>query len=327
MNFAIKRPKELENWQSSVPEETVERAKKILKQYRKDFCSTANFIGVGDSDDKSSPWVGSACHANMSAVSGDCRDVLATENGRSRRRKREDYTLTKEQARPFLQWFLHESPYGFIILNRDDFASCEDYGFVLAGDAPTTLVQCACIISRHFYEVKTISFVEFNKLVERGIDPFIAYQLCFNSNISFLPQEHTLEGSIFVSGPGHRVSAAVTPEQMLHYYQGDIQNPLGATYKDAPSIYGSTNLFIDRSKTDVTDFSWSLPYFRKYSTAFHNFLLEKEGKLDKSAVYRPPNPFIKKPSGYNEFSFTCQQALTDVADYCQQYVKEHLENV
>lgn len=324
MNFAMQRPKGLEDWQSTVPPETVERAKKLLKEHQGSFCSTANFIGVGDSDAKHELWDGGSCHVNMRRVGVACRDVLATENGRFRRYARADYNLTAEQARPFLKWFLYESPYGFIILNRDDLESCEEYGFVLAGDAPTTLVQAACIVSRHFYEVRTIAFTTFNQMIERGIDGFIAYQICFNSVISCLDPKLTLESANFGVQSIHRVTASLVPDQMLNYYRGEVQNPLGTTYKEAPSIYGSSDLFVKKDKLDPYSVKHLLYKFRTNNSDFHNFMLEKEGKLDKSAVYRPPNPFAPKPKGIDEHTFTCQQAVTDVADYCQQYITEKL---
>lgn len=314
--FQCKRPKQLEDWQSSVSSELVERAKKALVDNQHRFDRTANFIGLKEGDDKLSVQTEQSCHASMSSIGR--RDVLATENGF---RRRLSGRLEKEEARPFLKWFLYDSPYGFIILNRDDLEFCEDYGFVLAGDAPTTLVQCACIISRHFYEVYPGAFLQFNALVERGIDGFIAYQICFNSNISTLNRDFTLSSILFGPYGGHRVSESVTPGVMLNYYRGEVQNDLGGTYKERPSIYGSSALFIGDYTYGGTH---GLARYRKNNTEFHNYLLEKEGKLVKSEVYRPPNPFVKKATGLGEHNFTCEQAVTVVADYCQQYLEEHL---
>jgi len=317
MNFAMQRPKGLEDWQSSVAPEIVERAKKALKDNQHSFSSTSNFIGVGETDKNVSIRRSQACHAAMTDIGVASRDVLATENGQRRK------PLTEEVAEPFLRWFINDSPYAFIILNRDDYESCRDLGFVIAGDAPTTLVQSACIISRHFYEVTTRAFQEFNKLVSRGIDGFIAYQLCFNSNISSASNNSDFNSSLFYGGSAHRVSAAISPQTMLNYYRGEVQNDLGKTYKEKPSIYGSTKLFIRNGSYPVG--SGNLSTLRTMDLAFHNFLLEKEGKLvKKQEVYRPPNPFAPKPKSSNEKWFTLQQAITVVADYCQDYVSSHL---
>lgn len=320
--FPVKRPKSLENWQSEVPTDIVERAKALLKANYSSFRAAGNFIGVGKEEHQVE--IGRVCHASMSSIPAHCRDVLATANMTVQGRGdlvQDDWRVSKEEARPFLEWFLYHSPYGFIILNRDDFESCENYGFVLAGDAPTNLVQSACIISRHFAEVCPQSFRYFNELVARGIDGMIAYQLCFNSNISSgAVLERSPSQVIFFGYRGHRVSSCVTPEVLLNYYKGEVGERLAKSYKEKPSIYGSTTLFLG----DYYPNHYELSRYRWESLDFHNFLLEKEGKLDKSAVYRPPNPFAPKPVGYNEYSFTVEQALTDVADYMQKYIADRL---
>lgn len=316
--FPTKRPKSLENWTSKVSPKFVEKALKCLEEERPNFTGTANFIGVGTNH--TDVRIGQSCHAAMQRL--DERVVLATENGF--KRKHSSIALTKEQARPFLSWFLYDSPYGFIILNRDDIESCEDYGFVLAGDAPTTLVQSACIISRHFYECYPRSFVEFNKLVERGIDGFIAYQICFNSNISFASLNTDFSRTPFSVVEGHRVTGTVNPEVMLNYYRGENQHTLGETYQSAPSIYGSSKLFI---KKMTYQGKYCLQRYRQNSEKFHNFLLENEGKLKPvSNVYRPPNPFVPDYSQReaDKYQFTLEQAVSCVADYCQDFIRENL---
>lgn len=317
MNFPMQRPKTLEDWQSSASADLVERAKKALVDNQRSFSRTANYIGLRENDEELAVYVGEPCHASMSSIQR--RDVLATENGRFRHKNK----LRKEEARPFLKWFLYDSPYGFIILNRDDFEFCENYGFVLAGDVPTTLVQSACIVSRHFYECGPEAFLQFNKLVERGIDGFIAYQICFNSGISGLDRSANLSKCVFYGSSGHRVSETVNPEIMLAYYRGEPQNDLGRTYKEAPSIHGSTRLFIKNYEYGGT---YALSRYRRNNRKFHNFMLEAEGKIVKSAIYRPPNPFKKEVKTNADYEFTCEQAVTVVADYCQQYVKERLTN-
>ena len=323
--FPCKRPIGMEDWQSSVSSETVEAAKKLFKYSQDLFKGTTNFMGYGEKGDASSYW-NRGCHASMGAPSSKCRDVLVTENGLSRRiAERYAKGFSYEACRPFLKWFLYDSPYGFIILNRDDLDYCEKVGFVFAGDAPTTMVQSACIISRHFYEVALGSFLEFNNLVERGIDGFIAYQLCFNSNISlgyYNPGVNLYKTTrLFESYGGHRVSDCVNPDVMLHYYRGEVQGTIENSYKKSPSIYGSTKLFIPDSLYPT---GYQLSTWRKENKQFHEFLLEKEGKLDKSGIYRPPNPFTRKATENTEFKFTLEQALTHVADYIQQYIKEAL---
>jgi hypothetical protein len=269
-------------------------------------------------------FTGRACHASMYLPNKDYRDVLVTENATARIKK------SKALRRPFLSWLLYDSPYGFIILNRDDFEFCENYGFVLAGDAPTTYVQCVNILSRHFYECHERPFIEFNKLVERGIDGLIAYHLCFNSNISLLDTNQRIETIIFSGYSGHRIVDCVRPEILLNILNGNVINPLRGTYKEEPSINGSSCLFIpDFDRGKVSDESWSLSLYRQVNKDFHNFLLEKEGKMlveKKVEVYKPPNPFVKKPliEVSNEYRFTCEQAVTVVADWLQKYVEENV---
>lgn len=317
MNFEVKRPKGLEDWVSSVPVETVELAKKLFKEKEDYFSGTTNFMGVsGEGNHRL--FVQKSCHAEMS--SSPYREVLVTENATKRTSLKLDRKNKFDLVRPFLQWFLYRSPYGFFILNRDDFDYCENHGFVIAGDISTKLVQSACIVSRHFRETADLSFEKFNDLVSRGIDEFIAYQICFNSNIS---HSTSTKSKFFEYVAGHRVSGAVNPEQALNYYRGDVQNGLGDTYKQLPSIYGSTSLFIDNY---IYNGDYALCNYRKFSPQFHNYMLETEGKLNKEEnIYRPPNPFAPPPpDAQYEKWFTCEQAITVVADYYQNYVKENL---
>lgn len=331
-NIVAKRPTGYEEWETSVPAEVVERAKKALVDNYSEFRSTANFIGVGLDDQKVSVRTSQYCHAQMSSIGKSCRVVLATENATSRRvsHYKSDAWLgskygkfTKELVRPFLKWFLYQSPYGFFILNRDDFEHCENYGFVLAGDVATTLVQSACIVSRHFQEVTPRAFEEFNKLVDRGIDGFVAYQICFNSVLSVFEKDCLLDKHVFGGYGSHRVSYPVVPEQMLNYYRGKVQNPYGETYQDSPTVSGSSRLFISEY-TIATGAVWMLQNYRKNNADFHNFLLEKEGKMDKRQIYRPPNPFVKKTNEISEHVFTYEQAVTVVADYIQEFITKEL---
>lgn len=316
--ISCKRPEALKDWQSSVSPEIIEAGKKLLVEKSAKWGGAASFGGVG----KGGSWFNHsrACHASMGDGTPETREVIVTSNLIAKN----PFGATPEMARPFLKWFLADSPYAFIILNRDDLEFCENYGFVIAGDVATTLVQSACIITRHFYECYPRAFTEFNKLVDRGIDGLIAYQICFNSNISTSYAHIDLSAYLFVGNGGHRVSQAVGPEWLLNYYTGTVSGDLSATYTEAPTIYGSTYLFAPAGLARISD-NLYLQRYRKSDRRFHNFMLEKEGKLDKSVVYRPPNPFTPKPANYNnEHSFTCQQAVTDVADYLQNYVKESL---
>lgn len=320
VSFPIQRPEALKDWKSSASPEIVQRAKDILAENYNTFGDTANFIGVGAST--TSMYRHRQCHAAMTSVAKEDRAVLATENACSRR------GFSKEKYAPFLDWFINHSPFAFIILNRDDPESCEKYGFVLAGDAPSTYVQSACIISRHFYE-RSYGLDMFNTLVGRGIDPLIAFNIVFCSNAYSYFQEDAQKKDIFMSHSGHSAFPAFNPETLLNVVRGHAPNlDTLKTYLSHPSTKGTCKLFVDGSIDPYLyphESRYSLETYRRKSPEFHNFMLEREGKLGKAEVYRPPNPFAVKPAGGpDDKSFTIYQALTDVADYMQQYMEKHL---
>jgi hypothetical protein len=223
---------------------------------------------------------------------------------------------------------LYESPYRFVILNRDNFEFCEEHGFVFAGDAPTTYVQANCILSRHFYEVPVASFEAFNAMVERGIDGLIAYNLAICNYGS--AAGNIQSAALFRSYGGHRVHPAYKPEILVRMINGEVVRPLQGTYEEEPSIFGCTSLFVDQDAPSPyelpEDKAFALSEYRSVNTDFHNYLLKAEGKLEEKAeVYRPPNPFVKKPNNGVDatYRFTYQQAFTVVADYLQRYVEEN----
>jgi hypothetical protein len=321
-----RRPEALKDWVSTVPPELVKKAEEQLLYYEDEFDGTANFFGISNTGNVE-VYTERQCHASMSRVDESYRVALATENGRDRSGKDADL------CRPFLKWMLYESPYHFIILNRDNFDFCEQHGFVFAGDAPTTYVQANCILSRHFYEVPKESFKAFNEMVERGIDGLIAYNIAFCSNLYAYARPEQRETYNFTGYHGHRVHPAFNPEILVNMIKGDLQQDFGKTYQEAPSIYGCTRLFVPNGNDPYyagNHEDYALCKYRKKSTAFHNYMLRCEGRGGEEAtaeVYRPPNPFAKKVPEKLEHAFNIAQAITVVADYCQQYIEQHTEQV
>jgi hypothetical protein len=170
-------------------------------------------------------------------------------------------------------------------------------------------------------------------MVERGIDGLIAYNIAFCSNLYAYTRPEQRETYNFNGYHGHRVHPAFNPEILVNMINGNLQQDFGKTYQEAPSIYGCTRLFVSNGldpyySGNHEDFA--LCKYRKKSTAFHNYMLRCEGKGGTEApeVYRPPNPFAKKaPATTHEHAFNIAQAITVVADYCQQYIEQHTEQV
>ncbi len=322
-----RRPEALKDWVSSVPADLVKTAEETLVKLEDGFRDTANFFGMSEGGNHKAE-IGRACHNGMQYINKEFRTLLCTENGRKRPRPyRLEDDKSAELCRPFLNWMLYESPYHFVILNRDNFDFCENHGFVIAGDAPTEYVQANCILSRHFYEVPGFAFEQFNEMVARGIDGLIAYNIAFcNYGCSVWRVDPT---ALFRSYGGHRVHPAFNPEILVRMVNGTPERELQGTYTEAPSIFGCTSLFVDEDQ-DPYEYpekeAFSLQGYRKISQDFHNYMLKLEGKLEEKAEgYRPPNPFVKKPTESVDAThrFTYEQAFTVVADYMQKYLEEN----
>lgn len=266
----------------SCPIEDSLAIQEVLKNRYSSFGGCANIVYYCLSSEAYQKSTHLACHAILARLSRKEMGVaLGTENA-ARRKLGGDYV---DLTAPFLNWFLYESHYGQIIVNRHDLEFCRDYGFVMSTRVPAALLLNACIASRHFNECVPLAFERFNYLVlEKGIDPYLAYNYAFNSHLSSNYGAAALDDK-WEPYTGHRVCNAPSLADAIHWYQGQPRRASSAnseTMLEYGSIYGCSDQFYDSREQS----------FGREADIL-KLLIEYRVKSESSAPtdYRPPNPF------------------------------------
>lgn len=320
-------PEALKNWsdEGTDIETAVKNGEKWLKDDYEMFSLTANFCYFGKNGTaiELDRYFGAACHFNNTHSGSSNRFYIATENG-ARRVKGDNYKTLQE---PFLKWFLYGSPFSLFILNRDNFETCRDYGFVISGSAPTNFFHQACVMSRMFKEMRPEEFELFNTLtVEKGFDPTIcALFLTCTCIQPFGKHKNTL---LFKGNSNGRHSVfydVPSVEDFTNLFLGKVKTPLKKPYHQGlsgvvgcgSSIYGPwKSAFLER-ETD-RELDGLVIRFRK-------------GEKDEKDVYRPPNPFKTKPQNTKIYSqrdydtrFTSEEFVEVVLPYFQRKIEENV---
>jgi len=300
----------------------IQQAGKALKEKYSTFSSTANWLVPNDGKnwDDVAPYTSKPCHANLISLTRDNHydGLIATENGAKRVSLKDKNGL--ETYRPFLSWFLYESPYGEFILNRDNFHECLKYGFVFSFSLPQPIFMNMCIISRHFYEINKESFEIFNKLtLQEKLDPTICYSMIFNSYFSNSP---TLSNA-HMSFCGHRVTECYEPSGLKNIFNGVYGENLNQkNIKDTGKFSGASLLFKDSNHTRNFH-SWAVE-----QEEFIDFLKKQRKGNEKVEKYSPPNPF--KPTTYNfggdlgRGRFTNKEAFDFVIHWLDALIRKEL---
>lgn len=312
MPFQIKPPPELENFKDKSATKTAIKAAKAWLE----SLSTGRY-----------PYYNCfACFSKKGEVkkeSGDCHygapnlvrstegpSLLATCSGPRTK-------SSMEVFKPFLNWFLNDSPFSFLILNRDDPDFCLDHGFLLSIDAPRQYVHGACIITRHFREIPEKVFEKFNELTElQGIDPLIAYSVCFNSTYSSRSPNKSLR-DLFRDHTSHRLGRMFWINDFVNVVNGNPCKSIRISYKQDPSIKGCSVLWRASAR--------NTPRQIRDDRVLQSLLQGKKG-VEK---YTPPNPFSNKPidSYYCEKQgfITIEKAFTVLVPYLQKEVEKALQ--
>lgn len=318
----LKTPPEIENFKavSSTPE-AIEAAKDWLKTCARSSEATT-FAGFGKKGEFLGKVTG-VCHAGAIGIgkTEESRSVFATTCGKPG-------TKDKKVYGPFLDWFLNDSPFSFLILNKDDPDFCLEHGFIFSYDAPRELFHGACIVSRHFLECTPLSFKIFNDLVEnKNIHPIIAFNFCFCSNLSNSKRKNVLPKTWFLVQSNHRIGLPFSVESLVNIFLGLLVYTSGFTYKQSPSIRGCSRLW--RSSSD-TAFYFNI---REKNKDLDKLILNFREKQGYIPVYSPPNPFVKMVEfSHNEIqkrqkerNFTLEEMIEIVIPYIQEKVFERLE--
>lgn len=295
------------NHNSLHSKESLETARKFFES-KASFSSTANFrlvYATGHFVDH----LHNVCHRAITTATAGA-DLVATECGWNRT-VGTGQKKTKDLVRPFLLWFLNDTPYGHFVVNRDDPEWILDNGFIVSTDVPAPLLQNVMIITRHFHEVYEFVFRRWNSLVETGTDPALAYSLLFNTGYSCYTTERSTE--VFASYCGHRAHPAfdfnairrfkdgdVGPLYMKHAHTPDLNDPR-CHYRHRVDYKGGLRAFITEEDGYPAN-----PYLVQNPAGIVKDLMKddafkaalsafrKQGTTGES--YRPPNPFLRSPT-------------------------------
>lgn len=309
----------------------IEFAVKILKESYSQFIGTANWVYFKSPKDYSLKREG-ACHAALPRTV-DGKHLVAFENGYNRRKPQ--YKCSENQAASFLSWFLYYSPYGEFILNRDDFDTCFNYGFIVSSSIPQPIIMNLAIVSRHLYELYATTFESFENLTNKGFDPTICYSFLCNTNFSSSALAATAFALKVRSYSGHRVAGAYSTTTLKNIFNGyyGYKSLTTKNIYDVGSIYGACYLF-----TSQTDRVYS-EYFPEEEAgkdrAFVSALKEYRDNLNKNKepeVYKPPNPFDPAPN--RNFApvimaagdFTGRELVDFVIPYIDNRIRKELNN-
>lgn len=277
-------------------ESVFQTAKDWLVNTKSRFVNTSNFAIIS-SDGTVTPFLNMICHRLIKDNSVDNRCLVATEIGLDRRKE----PMLAEIAYPFLRWFLYESYLSRFILNRDDFDFVKKFGFIVSADMPACMLQNIMIISRHFYEVHSRSFLKFNELTEKGIDPRLAFISCFSSG--FGTTESYNDGSAVISYNGHRSSPLFDLRSFRNFMNDKVGTGCPAPlfsktshYRNSRDYTGGLKIFFDRDNCPAyfdTTFKHFVYDLMEQNTEFRDVLSAHRKKVNSGDLYRPPNPFQK----------------------------------
>lgn len=331
------------DFQPEISTAALEAAKSFLT-HNGGFHRVGNFAGITEKgliDTRT----GGACHSAISSFDTPYRYAVATECGWNRQYSDGSPKKDAETVTPFLEWFLYHSPYGHFIANRDDFDFCLNNGFIVSGKMPRKLLQNIMIITRHFYEITRKTFEEFNDAVlNRGIDPLVAYSTLFNSGFSYSSTNESTTKycltQIYQGYNGHRVQRAYNPEELVRIARNKPLWPLNETYEDRASIRGGSALWCKMSDPSYTGegdaYTTSavpgLCAMRKEYSCLDNAIKTHRGEAPTNTkIYHPPNPFKVSSSAHEEriktTKFTNDEAIKVVLPWLDKKVKELLSNV
>ena len=313
------------------PEEEIALAKQALIDNKPLCVGTANWFSSSNHWKSVFPYINKACHANLPYMSRErYKTVIALENGWDRNtrfatgvyNRKED--TGKNLSLPFLSWLLYNSPYGEFILNRDDFEFCANYGFIVSGELPHAVLMNLAILSRHFYECKYDCFVQFNDLtLEKGIDPTIAYAMCFNTYFSYYGESYL--NKKFQGYSGHRVTTTYDVPTFLNLFNGEYGKGESRKMYAVGKTGGASSLF----KKSSGDIYSGLTEWCMMNGEFKSALAKWRKPDADISTYKPPNPFA--PRDYNNEvailqpgQFTFKEAYDFVAEYIDAFIRKEL---
>lgn len=301
--------------------ELIEIGKDKFRETCSEFTNSVTSFVMVDAEGETRSYADRACHANV-ADEDFTPLFIVTMNGTKGRSELTSpiYGDKLEELSPrfveaFETWFLSSEMYGPYVVDYE-----EDL-FVVRADIPANYLQNILIVTRHFKECSHHSFLSFNKLVENGTLPEVAYLVCFGSNLSKMGVTRDLSTTMFSTQISHRAySSNITLTSLSNMLKGCIVGTLKSRRSE-----GETSFF--KGRLVFGDYSSEL------SGGFlEEIILKDEGLRGHLSEFRKnlfkevfiPNPF-KPQAGQTDIRREKPHKLTieEAIDVVVPYITEH----
>lgn len=289
----------------------------FFKNSKDTFSSAANYIIVGNKS--SCEMLGRVCHAGI-AHAGNVPNVVLVGSHLALGRALEPPTYrpvdvnASQAMKVFANWLMNDSHFSHLIVNKPEHRTVEwlmdGGGFIVSAELPQPVLQMMMILSRTYTERSTIQFDKWFELVNKGLDPHVAY------NITMCVYDVSLTYNAGLNSRlGHTTMYLLNQSCTNNFVKGE----LGDTFEKRPyskhhSIFGCNLLFGGQNTAQDTHFIGELfdtcKEFCERLSKFRNGAAALEG-------YRPPNPFVKnfKSSVLRPKQVTYQELYEVVVPY------------
>jgi hypothetical protein len=282
--------------------ETLEKAKAWLVDNQRIFSDTANYCIFSDTEQTAH--FGRVCHRDISSPTIRNRAMVASEFG-----WRRNAGMTRELARPFIDYIVNQSYMGRFLLIRDvDFIL--DNGFIVSADVAAPLLQNIMIVSRHGYEIPARAFSKFNELIQEGILPDLAYLCVFGTGYSNKTGTSIVDISSYPVAAiwGHRAHPLLPISGVRNFIHGEIGQMLGLDCNSPLSHYrankdyrGGVKMFLPAFKQAVYDpnLDPSKDFTRGLFKidSFKEELSARRKERSQEKTFVVPNPFARRALG------------------------------
>jgi hypothetical protein len=252
--------------------------------------SVANYVIIGETS--RAELLGKPCHFDISTAAsvpkvvlvGTLTNINCIFDGNFRAQ-----ALPSSSRKAFARWLMNESHFSHLMVNKPEHRTVEwlleEGGFIVSAELPQPILQMMMILSRTFSERQEEQFDKWVELVDKGLDPHIAYNItmCIANN-------NLLETQGVNSRTGHTTMYFLDTECMENFVKGELGIVFNQrSYRTSHSIYGCDKIFGLQNITTnfVRDLIESCEDFRDTLRIFRNKDTALEG-------YRPPNPFTQK---------------------------------
>lgn len=279
-----------ESIEHSYTEDHYQQCVNFFKSPNIQKASVANYVIIGETN--KAELLGKPCHFDISTAASVPKVVLVgthvnincTFDGNFRAK-----ALPSSSKKAFARWLMNESHFSHLMVNKPEHRTVEwlleEGGFIVSAELSQPILQMMMILSRTFSERQEVQFDKWEELVDKGLDPHIAYNITMCVANNFL-----LESQGVNSRSGHTTMYFLNTECMKSFVEGELGVLFEQrSYQTYHSIYGCDRIFGQQniSTNFVAELIESCEDFRDTLRIFRNKDTALEG-------YRPPNPFAKK---------------------------------